>query len=52
MLNGLPLEMNLVHSVIFEVAHKYCISESFVNYRGYSISSIGFLSTVVYVMVV
>ena len=27
------------HSVIFEIAPKYCISDSFVDYEGYSISS-------------
>ena len=33
------LEMNRDHSVIFEIAPKYCISDSFVDYEGYSISS-------------
>ena len=37
------LEMNRDHSVIFEIASKYCISDSFVDYDGYSISSEGFL---------
>ena len=46
------LEMNRDHSVIFEIASKYCISDSFVDYVGYSISSKGFLPTVVDVMVV
>ena len=41
------LETNRNHSVIFETASKYCISDSFVDYDGYSISSKGFLSTVV-----
>ena len=36
----------------FEIASKYCISDSFVDYDGYSISSKGFLSTVVYIMVI
>ena len=40
------LEMNRDHSVIFEIASKYCISDSFVDYDGYSISSKGFLPTV------
>ena len=31
------------HSVIFEIAPIYCISKSFVDYEGYSISSKGFL---------
>ena len=37
------LEMNRDHSVIFEIASKYCISDSFVDNDGYSISSKGFL---------
>ena len=40
------------HSVIFETASKFCISESFIDYDGYSISSKGFLSTVVDIMVI
>ena len=35
------LEMNRDHSVIFEIAPKNCISASFVDYAGYSISSKG-----------
>ena len=46
------LEMKRVHSVIFEIASKYCISDSFVDYDGYSISSKGFLPTVVDIMVI
>ena len=45
----LALEVNRDHSV--EMASKYCISDSFVHYVGYSISSKGFLPTVVDVMV-
>ena len=37
------LEMNRDHSVVFETASKYCISESFVDHDGYSISAKGFL---------
>ena len=37
------LEMNRDHSVIVEIASKYCILDSFVDYDGYSISSKGFL---------
>ena len=33
------LEMNRGHSVIFEIASKYCIPDYFVDYEGYSISS-------------
>ena len=36
----------------FEIASKYCISDSFVDCDGYSISSKGFLHTVVDIMVV
>ena len=46
------LEMNKDHSVIFETASKCCISDSFVGYDGYYISSKGFLSTVVDIMVI
>ena len=46
------LEMNRDHSVIFETASKYCISDSFVDYVGYSISSKGFLPKVVDIMVI
>ena len=45
------LEMNQGHSVIFEIAPRYCISDS-VDYEGYSISSKGFLPTVVDIMVI
>ena len=48
----LALEMNKDDSVIFEIASKYCISDSFVDYDGYSISSKGFLPTVVDIMVI
>ena len=41
------LEKNWDHSVIFETAPKYCISDSFADYDDYSISSEGFLPTVV-----
>ena len=46
------LEMNRDHSVIFEIASKYCISDSFVDHDGYSISSEGFLPAVVNIMVI
>ena len=39
------LEMNRDHCVIFEIASKYCISDSLVDYDDYSISSKGFLPT-------
>ena len=43
----LALETNRDHSVIFQIVSQYYISESFVDYDGYSISSKGFLPTVV-----
>ena len=46
------LETNRDHSVFFEIASKYCISDSFVDYNGYSICSKGFLTTVVDVLVI
>ena len=46
------LEMNRDHSVVFEIASKYCISDSFRDHDGYSISSKGFLPTVVDIMVI
>ena len=44
------MEMNRDHFVIFEIASKYCISDSSVDYDGYSISSKGFLPIVVDIM--
>ena len=46
------LETNRDHSVVFEVASKYCILDSFVDYDGYSMSSKGFLPTVVDIMII
>ena len=43
---------NRDHSVIFEIASKYSISDSFADYESYSISSKGFLPTVVDIMVI
>ena len=48
----LALEMHRDHSVIFETAPKYCISDSLVDYEGYSISLKGFLPTMVDLMVI
>ena len=48
----LALETNRDHSVIFEIASKYCILDSLVDHDGYSISSKGFLPTVVDIMVI
>ena len=44
--------MNRDHSIGFEIASKYCILDSFVDYDGYSISSEGFLPIVVDIMVI
>ena len=49
-LNGLPWKPTEI-IVIFEIASKYCISDSFADYDGYSISSKGFLLTVVDIMI-
>ena len=46
------LEVNRDHSVVFEIESKYYISDSFVDHDGYSISSEGFLPTVVDIMVI
>ena len=46
------LETNREHSVVFEITSKYCNLDSFVDYDGYSISSKGFLPTVVDIMVI
>ena len=48
-LNGLPWKRT-DHSVVFEIAPKYCISDSSVDCEGYSISSKGLLPTVVDIM--
>ena len=48
------LKTNRDHSVVFEIASKYCISDSFVDHNGQmlSISSKGFLPSVVDIMVI
>ena len=46
------LKTNRDHPVIFENASNYCISNSLVDYDGYSISSKGVLPTVVDTMVI
>ena len=47
--NGLPYRD---HAVVFEIASKYCISDSCVDHDGDSISSEGFLPAVVDIMVI
>ena len=46
------LKTNRDHSVVFEIAGKYCILDSFVDHDEHSISSKGFLPTVVGIMVI
>ena len=46
------LETNRDHSIVFEIASEYCILDSFVDHDGYSISSKGFLPTLVDIMVI
>ena len=48
----LALEMNRDHSVMFEIAPKYCISDSFVDYKGYYIYLKGFFPTIVNIKVI
>ena len=46
------LETNRDHFFIFEIVSKYCISDSFVDCEGYSVSFKGFVPTVVEIMVI
>ena len=46
------LEMDRNHSVIFETAPKYCISDYFADYEGYPISSKEVLPTVLDIIVI
>ena len=46
------LEMNRDHSVVFEIASKYCILDPFVDYEDYSISFKGSLPIVVDIRVI
>ena len=46
------LEMDRDHSVVFEIASKYCISDSLVDYVGYSIPSMELFPTVIDIMVI
>ena len=46
------LGINWDYSVAFEIAPKYHISDTVVDYEGYFISSKGFLPTVVDIMVI
>ena len=44
--------MNLDLSIVVEIAPEFCISDCFVDYKGYSISSKVFLPTVVDIRVI
>ena len=46
------LEMDRDHSVVFQIASKYCILDYIVDYDGYSISFKRFLPAVVDIMVI
>ena len=46
------LETNRDYSVTFEIASKYCILDSFIDYDGYSISYKGLLPTAIDIMVI
>ena len=43
------LETNRDHSVIFEIASKYHVSDSFADCEGYSVSSKGFFPIRIYI---
>ena len=49
---GLPWKLTEIILSFFEIALKYCISDFFVDYEDYSISSKRFLLTVVDIMVI
>ena len=51
-IEGFALETDRGHSVIFDIASKYCILDCFGDHDDYSISSKGFLPTVVDIMVI
>ena len=51
-IDGFALEMNRYYSVIFEIAPKYCISDYFVDYEIYPISSKGYLPIIMDTMVI
>ena len=46
------LEKSQDNFAVFEIAPKNCISDSFVDCKGYSFSSKGFLPTVLDIMVI
>ena len=46
------MERNRDLPVVFETASNYCISDSLVDYDGYSISSKAFLTTIADIIVI
>ena len=52
LISSLCINLLCVKLDVFEIASKYCISDSFVDYDGFSISSKGFLPMVVDTMVI
>ena len=46
------LETNGDHSIVFEIAPKYSILDYFVDHESYSLSSRGFLPTVINIMTI
>ena len=50
--NLFALEMNQDHSAVFVIAPQYCILESFVDHKAYSICSKELLPTVLDIMVI
>ena len=50
--SGLPWKETKIILLFSKPEPKYCISDSFVDYEGYSISSKGFIATVVDIMVI
>ena len=51
-LNCLPWKRTEIILSFLRLHHKYCISDVFVDYDGYSISSKGFSLTVVDIMII
>ena len=48
----IALETNRDHSVVFEISHKFCISDTFFELEGYSMTSKGFLPIVADKMII
>ena len=52
MLNALPWKRSEIILTFLRFAPKYCVSDSFVDYQGYSVSSKMFLPTVIDIVVI